>query len=503
MQIVDWLRSLLDHLTVEADLLALAALTLLALRAVLHRTRIGHRLDAALSLLILAAVAHFVVLTTPVDARGALFPYARALAVAAFAIAAVRIGLVLFVDFYLRERRGRSVSAIVRDVGSVLAYFLIIFGVLRLILDINLASLVATSAVLTAIVGLALQDVLTSVVSGLVLELEEPFNVRDWVRVGSFEGEVVEIGWRTTRLRTRVNELVVLPNIYMAREPLVNYSRPDPRYGDTLYVEAAYEAPPNAVKAAVMRVLTAEPAILATPSPQVLTWQYNASGIQYAVRYWIDDFAALTGIRDRVLTNVWYALRRAGVRIPFPATDLFVYPAAPTSPLEGGDVAAALARVALLQPLTPEELRALATQVQRLPFARGEAIVREGDQGDSFYIVERGEVAVSIGGGDGTDARTIDRIQAGSCFGEMSLLAGEPRSATVVAETDVAVIEVGRAAFEKILAANPALLEPLSQLAARRSASQHQRRAEVILPPFAQDAAAQHLLQRIKAFFGL
>jgi CRP-like cAMP-binding protein len=145
----------------------------------------------------------------------------------------------------------------------------------------------------------------------------------------------------------------------------------------------------------------------------------------------------------------------------------------------------------------------LAAQVSRLPYARGESIVREGEAGDSFYLIERGTVAVTIGTGDGS-TRLLNRMAAGDYFGEMSLLTGEPRSATVLAESDVAVLEIERSDFEQVLAANPALLEPISQIAARRQEAQLEtRRIQPAHPPFAQDAAAQRLLQRIRTFFRL
>ena len=176
-------------------------------------------------------------------------------------------------------------------------------------LDINLTSLVATSAVLTVIIGLALQDVLSNLFSGLVLELEAPFSPGDWVRIGAFEGKVEETGWRTTKLRTRVNELVTLPNAMLSKEALVNYSRPDPSFGDTLHFEAAYEAPPNVVKDAVMGVLDAEAAVLRVPRTEVRLMKYGESGVGYAIRYWITDFDNLERIRNRIMTNLWYAFR--------------------------------------------------------------------------------------------------------------------------------------------------------------------------------------------------
>jgi CRP-like cAMP-binding protein len=135
-------------------------------------------------------------------------------------------------------------------------------------------------------------------------------------------------------------------------------------------------------------------------------------------------------------------------------------------------------------------------------FGDGEAIVREGDEGNSFFIIEHGSVRVVLGHGDGQPGRTIAQLGSGDYFGEMSLLAGDRRTATVVAEGDVALLEIGSEAFQEIVLADPAILEPISQLAAHRSdAQQEHRRAQDQIPPLEKDVAAQRLLKRIKAFF--
>ncbi len=500
MEWIGWHGAPGDYPIVMAALGA-ALLTLVVARGVVRRTRLGSRLDAAITLIGCGTILVAAQVLAPEGVAG-FARWARALAAAAFAIAGVRIALVLIVDLYLRQRKGYAPSAIFRDVAGLLVYFVIVLVILHAMLDINLASLVATSAVLTAVIGLALQDVLGSVISGLVLEAEASFTAGDWVKVGAFEGEVRETGWRTTRLRTRFNEVIVLPNTYLAREPLVNYSRPDPRHRDGVRFEAGYEIPPNTVKQVAGAVLAADPAVAADPPPEVHTGQYNPSGIEYAARFWTADFANLIHTRDRILTNLWYALQRGGVRLPFPTTDLVIHSSLPAPPFAGGDVITALRRVPLLTPLHEEELQALAATARRLPFGQGEAIVREGDPGDSFYLIEGGEVSVSIGAAAGP--RVIDHMRSGDCFGEMSLLAGEPRSATVTADGDVVVLEIDRRAFEKILVANPRLLEPISQIAAHRQETQRtERAAAAVLPSFAQDPAAQHVLRRIRSFFGL
>jgi small-conductance mechanosensitive channel len=482
-------------------IVAVLLVAVVALRATLHRTRVGRRLDSAMTLIALGLVLGEIAALSP--ERTGVFLYLQAAFIAAVGIGVARTLLILFVDYHLRETRGAAVSTIVRDVGSVLVYFIIILTVLRVTLDLNLASLVATSAVLTAIIGLAFQDVLGSVISGLVLELENPFGPLDWVRVGSFEGRVVETGWRTTKIRTRVNEVITLPNTYLAREPVVNYSRPDPRHGDTLHFSAAYEAPPHAVKQAVHAVLSADPAVLEDPPIEVRTNSYGASGIDYAIRYWIDDFTELERIRDRIMTNIWYALGRAEVRMPFAAHDVFMHTEVPRPALSRGDALATLGRVPLLEPLAPEDLQTLAASARRLIFARGEAIVREGEQGRSFYVIERGAVSVILGRTNGGAGRTIAHLGPGDFFGEMSVLAGEPRSATVLAEDDTVIVEVGHESFQKIVAAHPAILEPISEAAARRLSVQQEFRRAGDPNPGERAPNAQNILQRIRTFFGL
>jgi small-conductance mechanosensitive channel/CRP-like cAMP-binding protein len=499
-----WLHELSSHPILSSSLYLLLALGCVVLRQLVHLTRLGRSLDVSFTLIVCGLVVGTIELVTTSADWVTLTPYLNAVLFGTIAIGVVRIVLTVFVDFYLQQRGGAAVSAIFRDVGSVIAYFLVIVAVLRSTLDINLASLVATSAVLTVIVGLALQDVLGNLFSGLVLELEASFSRGDWVRIGAFEGKVEETGWRTTKLRTRVNELVTLPNAMLSKEALVNYSRPDPSFGDTLTFAAAYEAPPNVVKDAVLAVLDAEAAVLRVPRAEIRLMKYDDSGIAYAIRYFITDFDNLERIRNRIMTNLWYAFVRANVRIPFPARDLFVYQGRAPQLLaaDRADPVAMLRGVPLLAPLDDAALTRLALRVRRMTFGAGEFVVRESEPGDSFYVIERGTAEVILGS-DGM-ARTVGRLHPADVFGEMSLLAGEPRSATVRAATDLSVLVVDREAFKEIITADPAILDPLSEIAARRQAEQQEhRRSLVSISSDVEHQQAQRLRERIKAFFRL
>ncbi len=498
-----WHDELTAHALVGAVVCAGLALAILILWRVARATRIERRLDTALAVLTVGLVAGALAELARVLNLASVRPYLDALFFVAVAVGLTHAALTLFVDHYLLQRKGAVVSALFRDVAGIVIDFMVIVVVLRSTLDINLASVVATSAVLTVIIGLALQDLLGNLFSGIVLELEAPFSRGDWVRVGAFEGTIVQTGWRTTQLRTRVDELVILPNAMLSKEAIVNFSRPQPLVGDTLRFEGAYEAPPNVVKDAALTVVDADPAVARSPRPEVRLERYGESGIGYAIRYWITDFGELERIRSRILSNVWYTLRRAGVRFPFPARDVFVYQGtAPTLQPETIDVVGLLRSVPLLDPLNQGALAQLAPRVRRLSFGAGETVVTEGDPGDSFYIVERGDAEVLLRGDRGQDV--VGRIAAGGFFGEMSLLTGEARTATVRALSDLSVLMVDHAAFREVIAADPALVGPLSEVVARRLAEQRtHRQAADAREPVVRAEQVQRLRERIRGFFGL
>ncbi len=495
---MDYLSSLPEHPLWNATAWVVVAGLVLALRGLARRGRLAHHLDR--SLLLIAAgifVGGIAILANLAGAQGAA-PYFDAVVLSLLLLGGARLPLTLFVDLYLRERKGAAVSAIFRDAAGLLVYFIVIVVVLRTTLDVNLASVIATSAVLTAIIGLALQDVLNNLFSGLVIEAEAPFARGDWVRVGNFEGTVEETGWRTTKLRTRVNELVTLPNSFLAKEAIVNYSRPDPLYGDTIYFSAAYEAPPNVVKEAAMSVVLAHPSVVRDRLSEIRVHAYADSSITYAIRYWIRDYAGLEIIHNEILSNLWYALRRAGVRIPFPVRDVFLHQAQPQAL---ADARPWLRAVPLFAPLVDEDIGRLAERVRRSTFGVGEAVVHEGEAAQSFYIIESGtaEVTVRLAG----SPSVVGSLRGGGFFGEMSLLTGEPRTATVRATSDLSVLEIGRDCFRDILVANPAILEPVSEYAAKRQAVQDERRREASTSTVSSQAQVQRLRERIKHLFGL
>jgi small-conductance mechanosensitive channel len=165
--------------------------------------------------------------------------------------------------------------------------------------DANVGPLLATSAVTSLVLGLALQPILTNFFAGVVISLERPFRINDWIQVGEHEGRVTQITWRTTSIRTRQNDTVILPNANMARETLTNYLYPHPLHMSRIYVGAHFLTPPHRVKAAMLAAADQVDGVLDRPSVEVYIHNFDESSITYELRAWIDDMGRCGASRAR------------------------------------------------------------------------------------------------------------------------------------------------------------------------------------------------------------
>ena len=327
--------------------------------------------------------------------------------------------------------------------------------------------LLTTSAVSAVVLGFALQDTLGNAFAGLAIQSEKPFHVGHWVRVGDFEGRVEEVTWRATKLRTKTGNFVVLPNNLVSKEAITNYSEPDAPTRLDVVVGAAYQVAPNKVKAAILEALRNSSRVLSTPPPYVELVAFDASAITYRAKFWIDDYQLDDEARDEARTAIYYAFQRHNIEIPWPIQIEY----SKEFPQEDPEVRTreqerVLAGVDLLAPLTPEVRRELAASSPLATYGSGEAIVRQGEPGQSMFVVCSGAVRVVL-----EPARQeVARIERGGYFGEMSLLTGAPRSATVLAIGDVTVVEIGADLFRRLAVANPQAIEQVGVAAMARRA---------------------------------
>jgi hypothetical protein len=357
--------------------------------------------------------------------------------------------------------------------------------------------LLTTSAVSAVVLGFALQDTLGNAFAGLAIQSEKPFHVGEWIKVADYEGRVAEVTWRATKLRTKSGNLVVLPNNFIAKEAIINYSEPAAPVRLEVTVGAAYEAPPNQVKAVMLEAMRNCSRVLASPAPDVVLLEFDASAITYKARFWIAEFERDEISRDEVRTAIYYAFQRRQIEIPFPIQVEYSREVAAPDPSARLDATERfLASVDLFSDIPPEVRREIVTSASPAVYGAGEAIVRQGAPGQSMFVIASGSVSIVL-----EPARNeVAKTHAGGYFGEMSLLTGEPRTATVLAIGDVDVIEIGVDLFRRLAEAHPQAIAKIGEAAMRRRAELDAARAAAAgaAPP---DAAS--LIARMKKFLGL
>lgn len=419
------------------------------------------------------------------------------LAVAALSFAIVR-GLAVTADLVVRRRQAH-VSTIFRDLATLIVYTVVVLAVLHSV-DVDVSALLTTSAIVTAVIGLALQETLGNVFSGLSLQLQKPFEPGDWIRFNSFLGRVRGIGWRSTSLITRNLEVLDVPNGLLARAVVTNYR--GTAVGDELFVGASYKTPPNVTKRVILDVLREVPDVVAMPPAVVEADDYGDFAIKYRIHFWMVDYARQERVRDAIMTSLWYAFRRHDIQIPFPIRDVYVRDGA--RPGADADVVererlAALRQVDFLAELDDAALDMLRSNLEDAVFGDAEIICREGDVGDSFFVLRRGTVEVVARGASGHQAHVAD-LTAPAFFGEMALLTGEPRAATVRAKGDAELLVVERTGFEALFKSRPSVATAVSRVLATRQSELRERREQSVVAE-SSESRSRRLLAKMQAIF--
>lgn len=479
------------NLAVEIALAVVAALAAVALRRrklVLRAPGFAMMAAGLVSDLLSRAAAELPPLFLSLEAIGMLL----------FIFGAIRLALEL-IDAIIRRGRAHF-STILRDLITVVLYAIVVLIVLRATLKVDLMPLLATSAVVTLVLGLGLQETLGNFFNGLTLQLRKPFDPGDWVRFREHTGRVLGIGWRSTRILTRAAERLEVPNELLTKEVLTNYV--GGAVADEVSIGLPYSEPPNRVKEVALRVLASIAQVLSDPAPEILAWEYADFSIKYRLKYWLADWGAQERVRSEVVTGLWYALRRASIEIPFPIRTLYVHQARAEDELKAAReqaIMSELRQVDFLSALSDDELRMIIPTVRVHQFGGGEFLMREGEQGETFYLLRRGAVEVLARGANGSTLHIRD-LEPPAFFGEISLMTGEPRSATVRATTDVEVLEISRRGFMQLFKARPEVADEIGEKISVRMTETRERVAAA--QSSAGPAAAKNrLITRMRSIF--
>jgi len=355
--------------------------------------------------------------------------------------------------------------------------------------QLNLVGLVTTSAVLTAVIGLAAQETLKDLFAGIELQVASPFRVGDWIATCDTDGVVESLNLMNTTLRRTDNSTVHVPNSKVVDSPLRRFASQE-AVGNRFFVALGYEVPPGQAHELFESVLRRHPLVLDDPAPIVWVSQFDASWINYElVAFHRSGSEARFRIRSELLEQIWYAVERQGWNLPYPILQLQKRADAPEAVLKDASATSeVLRRSWLFSQLEPTQVERLAPRVQWIRFGPGETIVREGDAGTALYQVVKGSVEVFKNDGS-AEGLAVARLDTDEIFGEMGLCTGEPRSATVRSRGECVLVEVNRADLLPMLEEDPSVLDQLSRIVASRrselerlsSQDAEERRSSILL----------------------
>ena len=431
-------------------------------------------------------------------------------------LSVINVGAVLLFDLVLL-RIGIDPAAIVTDIVIGIGYVVAFISTLNRS-GVDLSKIAATSAVVTGVLAIGMQATLGNIIGGVALQLDDSIHEGDWIQLeNGKQGRVREIRWRHTVIETRDFDTIIMPNASLLSASITILGKREGRIAPHrmwVHFNVDFRYSPADVVAAVEVALRAAAieGVAMDPPPNCICYDFaraeNDSVARYAVRYFLTDLARDDPTSSLVRTRIYTALKRAGFPLAVPAAQIF---------MEEDDVArrerkqaremdkrlTALQAVEILQSLTKDELKSIAEGLLYAPFSAGETITKQGAVAHWLYIVTSGIAEVRVSG-DGVE-RTVAKVEAPGFVGEMGLMTGEPRLATVVAQTAVECYRLDKEAFRKIMTERP-------EIAADISAVLAQRKVELQIARDGCDAEAKErriaaakteLLTSIRQFFAL
>lgn len=421
----------------------------------------------------------------------------------------IGLHLAVVLLFYVILRRLR-IPGILVDLTVAAGYAAIVVALLTRV-GVNLTGIIATSAVVTAVIGFGLQDLLGNLAGGLAMQIEQTISEGDWIKTDQYFGQVRSVRVRHTALETPDGDTVLAPNSAITRAAVTVIGRIGAggpiKHRKLVTFHLPYGGPsPSEIIAAVDRALAASPieGIAAQPAPRCVVVDFHPQHVQYGALVWMQrpgmEYLDISGVRTRIS----FALARAGAPLVSISYALELHNNGAVAGAEALERLAALRGVEIFQSLSDEEARRLAGLMKKESFAAGEIILRQDDPGDSLYILQRGRVRILLSGDSGLSEQ-VACLAPGDFFGEMSLLTGEKRTATAAALEQADCYSLAKPDLSALLSERPALADDISAVLANRQTGLAAARVKL-----GEEAAKQrqagnhnHLLSRIKAYFAI
>ncbi len=427
-----------------------------------------------------------------------------------------RLCVVFLWDGIIRRTLGGPVPRLLRDFTSVLIYLVAITGIISFVFGKPVTGIWATSGAVGLVIGFALQSMILDIFTGLAINIDRPYKLGDWIVVHDKQryddriyGQIQEVNWRTTRIRTRDGNIVVIPNSVMGQSIITNHMTPEPLARQKLVFCLDYSVPPER---AARILLAGVKAVIGPggprpkPEPVVRIAGTNSTGVEYWVRYWIkygEDAPGL--VRHSVAHSILEHLQHTGIMLAYEKLDVY-HAEMPSRQLDTQSIedrTKLLERIELFSSLQKTELQELATNMNQRVFKDKEKLIKAGDHDNSMFILVEGFLEVFADVKNNGEEVKVGRIKPGQFFGEMSLLTGEARSATIIAATETVAYEITKDHVDSILRKRPAIADTVSRVIAERklmnskvleNATQAQKKEQT-------DNMAQQIMSKMREFF--
>ncbi len=415
----------------------------------------------------------------------------------------------VFVWRLLELRMRAKIPRLLKDIVAATVFIVAGFSILALVFNQSVTGLWATSGIVSLVVGFALKNMIADVFCGIALNVDQPFKIGQWIKIHpramqAFEGAVIEVSWRSTRLRTMNNNYLVIPNSEISAMLITNYSEPEDKCRFDIPFSLDFDVPPERALRVLQAGAKAAWGVLEVPSPTVNACKVSGRGVEYQVRFWSKPAERNPEVvYHSVITTILKHLHQAGISLAYDKQDIYYAEMPPRQLDRVSDRSALVKRIEIFSTLEQEDINRLAGRMTERMFRTSTAIVTQGAPGDSMFVLVEGLLEVRSDVEGGKKQIKVKTIEPGEFFGEMSLLTGEPRSATVVAVTDAVVYEIGKEDLELVLTHKPEIAVNISQIVAQRRqglAALDKLSAEEKI--VAQQGFAEQILNKMKSVFG-
>ncbi|MBF0189402.1 MAG: mechanosensitive ion channel family protein [Magnetococcales bacterium] len=406
-------------------------------------------------------------------------------------------------DRHAMKHYGVQAPQLLKEISSLVIWIVVLAIVFSQVFHVKLTGLMTASSIVIGVIGFALRNVIADLFLGISIGLERSVKIGDWLEVhGHPPGRVVEMNWRSTTLVTKEELSIVVPNSTLGSRPFRNYSKPKKFFRTMLRITLDHDVTTHQAERIFFSAINQVPECADVPrEPEIRIIEYLEQGVLWEVRFWVTDYKAMSTLKQEVHKKMLRNMHFSGVSVPHGSLELISSKESSSRKVRRTQDFTFMRDIELFSVLHDREVEQFVERCQRLLVSAGNPVVRQGDEGDSMYVVREGMMNVVVKGREGKEI-TVAQIVPGGFFGEMSLLTGAPRTASIVPKVDSVVLEITKEEFRPILESRSELLFRLGEILAERQALNLKKMDDSQEEPDRQ-GMAKHFLHSMRVFFKL